>query len=88
MASERRVLPPVVPVKTAGDMLREGFAIKAPGPDQFRCSACGGVFDKGRTDEAAMAEAEQIFGEELHAGGLAPAVVCEDCYRSIMGPLQ
>lgn len=87
MADQRRVLPTVVPVKTAVDILRKGFAVE-PGPDQFKCSACGGVFDKTRSDEEAMADAEQVFGEELHAGGLPPAVVCDDCYRAIMGPLQ
>lgn len=88
MAGERRVLPTVVPVKTALEILREGFAIDEPGPNQYRCSACGGVFDKQRSDEDALADAEAVFGEELYAGGLPPEVVCEDCYRQIVGPLQ
>lgn len=45
-----------------------------PGPGQFRCEMCGGVFDLGDDDEA---KAEAL------AKGLDPAdcgMVCDDCY--------
>lgn len=50
--------------------------------DQFTCSLCHKNYDKERTDEEAMAEAEEEFSaEELEEA----AVVCDDCYREIMG---
>lgn len=64
-------------------VLREGFAAE-PGPNQYRCDCCGGIFDKGWSDEEARAEAEQQFGEALHAEGEPPALVCDDCYNEIM----
>jgi hypothetical protein len=53
------------------------------GPNQFRCEKCEGIFNKSWTDEEAKAEQEKNgFGDipEAHM-----AVVCDDCYRSIMG---
>jgi hypothetical protein len=48
-----------------------------PGPGQFLCEMCGGVFDSDADDDTrARAEAK--------ANGLDPAdcgVVCDDCFR-------
>lgn len=54
------------------------------GPGEFRCSACSKVYDKGRSDAEAMAEALIVFGGVINADG-PPCIVCDDCYRSIMG---
>lgn len=64
-------------------VLLEGFAIES-GPNQYRCDQCGEIFDKGRTDEEAHAEAVQTFGAALDPPGDPPAVVCDDCYDEIM----
>jgi hypothetical protein len=59
-------------------------------PHEYRCDACGWIFDKGWSDEEAAAEARK-----LHPGGHgnpnimdAPAeergVVCDDCFRMLM----
>jgi hypothetical protein len=63
--------------------LSEFFAAE-PGPNQYRCGCCGGIFDKGRSDNEARAEAERIFGTALHAGGEPPVIVCDDCYTAFM----
>lgn len=49
---------------------------------QFKCASCGGVFDAAWTEEEALAEMRDTFGE------LKPderARVCEVCYQRIMG---
>lgn len=45
--------------------------------DEFTCDSCGGVFKKGMSDEEAMKEALEQFGDAL---GDDPAMVCDDCY--------
>ena len=48
--------------------------------DTYKCAACGGVFEKGWTDEEAQEEYEKMFG------GNAPeckATVCDDCYKEM-----
>ncbi len=53
-------------------------------PDTYQCASCDGVFDKGWSDEEAAAERDENFP------GLEPedqAVVCDDCYRKMMGLL-
>lgn len=50
------------------------------GPNEFRCAMCGGIFEKGRPDEEAVAEREKLFGflreEECD-------LVCEDCFQKM-----
>ncbi len=51
-------------------------------PDTYQCAACDGVFDKCWSDDEAAAERDENFP------GLEPedqAVVCDDCYRKMMG---
>jgi len=56
----------------------------AIGPNQYRCTGCSKVYDKGRTDAEAMAEALKVFGDVLNANG-PPCILCSDCYHAIMG---
>lgn len=53
-------------------------------PGQFRCMSCGKVYDAKNGNAEMMAEAIATFGDMLQAGG-PPCVVCDDCYRTIMG---
>jgi len=55
-----------------------GSAATEPGPNQYRCEWCNGIFDKGWSDEEAMAEKERDF-EAVPME--ACAVVCDDCYQ-------
>lgn len=49
--------------------------------DQFRCAACGEVFDKAMSEEEAEAQlAEEFPGFDKSDCDL----VCEDCYK-LMG---
>ena len=52
--------------------------------DKFTCSACGGEFVKGRSDEAANAEARENFGVEEASRREDMAVICDDCYSQMM----
>ncbi len=53
--------------------------------DTFVCAACGGEFEKQRTDEEAMEDAKS-------RGHVPPdeplAVVCEDCWAIIMANMS
>jgi hypothetical protein len=62
--------------------LLEGFAAEEikPGPGQYKCAACGGVFDKGWSDEEAAAElAEKFAGHQQEDCD----VVCDDCFKKM-----
>jgi hypothetical protein len=52
-------------------------------PNEFKCHHCGGVFEKGCTDEEATQEYVENFGQVVatHDDGY---VVCDDCYNEIM----
>ncbi len=50
-------------------------------PNEYRCAACGCVFEKGWTDEEAVAELNNNFPgfttDEC-------AVVCDDCHKQMV----
>lgn len=48
--------------------------------DQFKCVQCNGTFEKAWTDEEAMAEAEENFGEIPDD---QREVVCDDCFEKM-----
>lgn len=50
----------------------------------FTCAVCGETFEKLRTDEEAMAEAKEKFGDDL---GDDLLVVCDDCFRKMTAVL-
>lgn len=49
--------------------------------DDFKCGACGGVFEKAWSDKEAVAESEAKFQmpvtEETHV------LICDDCFKRI-----
>lgn len=51
-------------------------------PNEFKCDECGGVFEKGWSDEEAYAEQENNFGDMPNE---QMAIVCDDCFKEIMG---
>lgn len=49
--------------------------------NEYECAMCGGVFEKGWTDEEAAKELSEVFI------GYTPddsELVCDDCYRKFM----
>ncbi len=53
---------------------------------QYKCDACGGVFDKVEdwTEGDAVAEAEEAFPGLMDAPAEERGVVCDDCYKAMM----
>ncbi len=56
--------------------------------EKFTCANCGGQFarDEDWSDEDAVAEAVSRLPAEHFQDGIA--VVCDDCYKAIMGRVQ
>ena len=51
--------------------------------ETFECARCGGTFLKSRSDEEAIAEMRETW--QPHDGDDDPAVVCDPCFRHILG---
>ena len=51
-------------------------------PEEFKCEECGGIFEKGWTDNEARLE--QIENEFGNIPNNQLAVICDDCYKKIM----
>lgn len=51
-----------------------------PAADEYECSACGGVFLKGRSDEEAAMERDHLFPWLGEGGG---CLVCDDCFKAM-----
>ena len=51
--------------------------------DTYTCSSCGRTFEKEWSDEQAMQEYEEMWGN--YSG--ETAVVCDDCWHYIMSRL-
>ena len=50
--------------------------------NKFKCDCCQVVYDKGRSDEEAMAESEEIWGTEL-VNSVPMSVICDDCFNKM-----
>jgi len=49
-------------------------------PNEYRCEACNGVFEKGWSDDQARSE----LGEAFPGVGTEDCgMVCDDCYRDM-----
>ena len=51
-------------------------------PEEFQCAVCRGVFEKGWTEEEALAERDALWGPEVEAGD-AFSQVCDDCWKKL-----
>lgn len=56
--------------------------------NEFRCEACGGVFEEGGTEEKALAEYRKAFGALPDELIERKAKVCDDCYRKIIAKIS
>jgi hypothetical protein len=50
---------------------------------EYRCEMCGESFQKGRSDEEANKEAEEIFGTPNASEDPNMAIVCDDCFNKV-----
>jgi hypothetical protein len=50
----------------------------------YTCESCGGVFERGQTEEQARLEQRANFP---HAPDAEMALVCDDCYKDIMASI-
>jgi hypothetical protein len=48
----------------------------------FKCSHCGGIFEKGWSDEEALKELEDNFG--VTEKNKDVDILCDDCYEEFM----
>lgn len=48
--------------------------------ETFTCANCKGEFNKGRSDEEALAELEEDFPDDQDQ---PMEVICEDCYQQM-----
>lgn len=51
-----------------------------PGPGEFRCAVCRGIFEKGWSDDEAAAELTTTFPG---IGQDECALVCDDCFEKM-----
>lgn len=49
----------------------------------YVCARCGGTFDKGWTDEEALAEKEVLWGPEIDRAEQF-IILCNDCFEAFM----
>jgi len=50
--------------------------------NEYQCALCNGIFEKGWTDEEALEEYKNNFSDCKHEDY---DVVCDNCYKEIMG---
>lgn len=50
-------------------------------PNEYKCDACGGVFERGWSNEDAKQEYKDKFGMEVREDD---GIVCDDCYKQMM----
>jgi len=72
----------IAPLKEATHVETQAPAGGAPGPGQYQCAHCGGVFNKGRSDEVALAEAEARMPDVPRKEWV---MVCDNCYVLLTG---
>ena len=51
--------------------------------NEFQCSACKNIYEKGWTDEEAVAENEALYGDKSISSGEPQEVVCDDCFTKL-----
>jgi hypothetical protein len=51
--------------------------------ENFHCAACGGCFEKSRPDGEAAEEYQSLF--QPHPGDDELDLVCDDCWKKLMG---
>lgn len=50
-------------------------------PQDFRCDLCGGIYEKGMSEEEALAELARNYGPGVSVEECG--ITCDDCYQAI-----
>ena len=51
--------------------------------NEYQCDACKNVYEKGWSDEEAIAENELLHRDKSISSGVPQAVVCDDCFNGM-----
>ena len=70
--------------KTCETDARESAGTMAESGMTYRCSACGGIFEKGWSDQEAEQDAREKWGVPNAMNNPEMTVVCDDCYQQMM----
>jgi DNA-directed RNA polymerase subunit RPC12/RpoP len=54
--------------------------------NEYQCAQCGGIFEKEWTDEEARAEMKENKFDAILEKDMC--IVCDDCYKKIMGSIS
>jgi len=49
--------------------------------NEYKCAVCSGEFEKGWSEEEAVAEMKNNFGEDSTTDDCS--IVCDDCYKKM-----
>lgn len=52
--------------------------------NEFQCAHCGGIFEKGWSEEESQKEAELAFGKPVKEWKDKPVLVCDECYQLML----
>jgi hypothetical protein len=70
--------------RPVGISCTETAKIVIQSPNTYACAKCKQTFEKGWSDEEALAEAAELFEETV---GEHPAIVCDVCFREIISSM-
>lgn len=56
--------------------------------ETYQCALCGGTFEKGRSDEDAVAEAKKLFGVDNANTDPSMLVICDPCFQTEMSTIK
>lgn len=51
--------------------------------NEYQCGACKKIYEKGWSDEEAIAENEALHGEKSISSGVEQAIICDDCFNKM-----
>jgi hypothetical protein len=68
-------------MKNHSDNAGQSADTTQPGPGEYKCCFCGGIYGYGWTAEEAKAEYEKNFGRPPEP---EDGVCCDDCYNKFM----
>jgi DNA-directed RNA polymerase subunit RPC12/RpoP len=57
---------------------------KKKNTEKYTCAACGGIFEKGWSDEEALKEYEETSFKTKPPVGVHTDLVCDVCYEKLM----
>lgn len=49
---------------------------------EFKCEACGKIYEKGRSDEEVIEETKRLWDKSLLEN---TSIICDDCFKKGIG---